>query len=56
MECRGSQNDGRRGQGLVEYALVLILITIVCITALSLLGKETTNLIPTPNDFEVSEE
>ena len=31
-------NDEAEGQGLVEYALIIVLIAIVCIGALTLLG------------------
>ena len=33
-----------KGQGLVEYALILVLIAIVVIAALSLLGPEVGNV------------
>jgi len=32
------QNEA--GQGLVEYALIIVLISIVCVAALSLLGDQ----------------
>ena len=32
------------GQGLVEYALILFLISIVVIAALTILGKKTNNV------------
>ena len=34
-----------KGQGLVEYALILILISIVAIAVMKILGGETCNLI-----------
>ena len=34
-----------KGQGLVEYALILVLVAIVAIAALSLLGKTTNNVL-----------
>ncbi len=49
MECRGLENDG---QSMVEYVLLLVLIAIICITALTMLGRQTENLIPTANDLE----
>lgn len=49
MECRGLENDG---QSMVEYVLLLVLIAIICITALTMLGQQTGNLIPTANDLE----
>lgn len=39
----------QRGQGLVEYALILVLIAIVVITALTSVGK-TTNQVFTDVD------
>jgi Flp pilus assembly pilin Flp len=35
---------GKRGQALVEYALILALIVLVVIIALLLTGKQVTNL------------
>lgn len=35
------------GQGLVEYALILVLIAIVCIIALQFLGLATSNALNT---------
>ena len=32
------------GQGLVEYALVLTLIAVVCVAALAFLGKRSSNV------------
>lgn len=34
-----------KGQGLVEYALILILVSIVAIAVIKILGSETCNLI-----------
>lgn len=34
----------RKGQTLVEYALLLALIAIVCIAVVTLLGNKTTNI------------
>lgn len=39
----GSLKD-RKGQTLVEYALLLALIAIVCITVVTLLGNKATNV------------
>ena len=33
------------GQGLVEYALILVLVSIVVIVALTTLGKKTNNVL-----------
>lgn len=38
------QRRGERGQGLVEYAFILILIAIAALIALQVLGKTTGNL------------
>ncbi len=35
----------KKGQGLVEYALILILVSIVAIAVIKVLGSETCNLI-----------
>lgn len=37
-------NTNEEGQGLVEYALILVLVAIVVIAALSLLGGEVNNI------------
>lgn len=39
-----------KGQGLVEYALILVLVSIVVIVALSLLGPIIGNVFSTIND------
>jgi pilus assembly protein Flp/PilA len=39
------QNE--EGQGLVEYALIIVLVSIVVITALSLLGTEVSSVFST---------
>lgn len=33
-----------KGQGLVEYALILVLVAIVVIAALALVGEQVTNV------------
>jgi Flp pilus assembly pilin Flp len=38
------QRRGERGQGLVEYAFILILIAIAALVALQVLGRTTGNL------------
>jgi pilus assembly protein Flp/PilA len=38
------------GQGLVEYALILFLVSIVVIVALRTLGKKTNNVLKNVND------
>jgi pilus assembly protein Flp/PilA len=37
----------KEGQGLVEYALILVLIAIVCIVVLQVLGRGTSNALST---------
>jgi pilus assembly protein Flp/PilA len=39
-----------RGQGLVEYALILVLVAIVVIAALMILGPLVANVFSTIND------
>ena len=43
-----------RGQGLVEYALILVLIAIVVIAALMTLGPIVANVFSTLNNSHVS--
>jgi pilus assembly protein Flp/PilA len=40
----------QRGQGLVEYALILVLVAIVVIAALMILGPIIGNVFSTVND------
>lgn len=42
--------DGRRGQGLAEYALILSLIAIFALTALTLLGDQISAILSTVAD------
>jgi pilus assembly protein Flp/PilA len=35
----------QKGQGLVEYALILALIAIVCIVALMIIGRDIADLL-----------
>ena len=42
---RGEAPDGERGASLVEYALLLALIAVVCIGALQYFGTESGNSI-----------
>ena len=37
--------EKEEGQGLVEYALILVLIAIVCITVLAIIGGNTNNAL-----------
>ena len=39
-----------KGQGMVEYGLILALVAIAAIVALSLLGKNVKNMFGTVND------
>jgi Flp pilus assembly pilin Flp len=36
--------NGERGQGMIEYAFILILIAITLLIALQVLGNQTTNI------------
>jgi pilus assembly protein Flp/PilA len=38
------REDGERGQGMVEYALILMLVAIVVIVILQLVGHQTNNV------------
>jgi len=38
------KNEGQEGQGLMEYALVLVLIAVVIIAILSLFGPQIGNM------------
>ena len=42
-------NLKERGQGLVEYALILVLVAVVVIAALTLLGPTISNIFGTIN-------
>jgi pilus assembly protein Flp/PilA len=39
--------NNEEGQGLVEYALILVLVSIVAITALGLIGTNVNNVLNT---------
>jgi len=39
------KNDRRRGQGLVEYALIVCGVALICAAAVSILGHKTSDLI-----------
>jgi pilus assembly protein Flp/PilA len=39
--------DGEEGQGMVEYALILVLVSIIAITALTAIGTNVTNVLQT---------
>ncbi|HEY8672620.1 MAG TPA: Flp family type IVb pilin [Candidatus Dormibacteraeota bacterium] len=41
---RLNPRDDERGQGMVEYALILILIAIVVIVILQVVGQQTNNV------------
>ncbi len=40
-----SYRDGEEGQGLVEYALILVLVSIAAIVALGLIGTNVTAIL-----------
>jgi pilus assembly protein Flp/PilA len=35
---------GEEGQGMVEYALVLVLVAVLCIVLLTVVGKQASNV------------
>jgi pilus assembly protein Flp/PilA len=41
---RRSTKDGQRGQGMVEYALILVLVSIVVIVILLTMGNQIENV------------
>lgn len=41
---RGDQDDEEAGQGMVEYALILVLISVVVIVILTTIGKKVNNV------------
>jgi pilus assembly protein Flp/PilA len=41
---RGSTKGGQRGQGMVEYALILVLVSIVVIVILLTMGNQILNV------------
>lgn len=45
----------RKGQGLLEYVLILLLIAVICIAAFSYLGRKTANTFPRLNELEKGE-
>jgi pilus assembly protein Flp/PilA len=47
MDRRMDRNDGQRGQGLAEYALILALIVVVAIAALVFLGTNISSILST---------
>jgi pilus assembly protein Flp/PilA len=42
--CRRSALSGERGQGMVEYALILVLIAVVVIVILTVVGNQVSNV------------
>jgi pilus assembly protein Flp/PilA len=42
--------DGEDGQGMVEYAFILVLIALVTIAIVTILGKQTNNLFSNVNN------
>ena len=39
--------EGEEGQGMVEYALILVLVSIIAIGALTAIGTNVTNVLQT---------
>lgn len=57
METNVVSNRGKAGQGLVEYALILLVIAVICVTAVAYFGEQTANTIPSiDNSMEASPE
>jgi pilus assembly protein Flp/PilA len=46
--CR--RDDDERGQGMVEYALILVLIAIVVIVILQVVGQQVNNVFSNVNN------
>jgi pilus assembly protein Flp/PilA len=44
MLAPGRGRDGERGQGLVEYGLIVILIAVVVIVVVGVVGHQTNNV------------
>jgi pilus assembly protein Flp/PilA len=44
---RRNQADGQRGQGLVEYGLILVLVAVVVVVALTALGGQLNTIFDT---------
>ncbi len=42
-ECVGARDD-ERGQGLMEYALILVLVAVVVVAIVAVLGPQISNL------------
>lgn len=52
MGVKFTDTTARRGQGLVEYVLILLLIAVICVTAYSYLGQMTANRMPVLSELE----
>ena len=52
MNVDYQSNDQPRGQGLVEYVLILILVAVICVAAFSYFGEQTANKMPELNVLE----
>ncbi len=48
LALRGRE-DGEKGQGMVEYALILVLIAIVVIVILAVVGKKVSDVFVNVN-------
>jgi pilus assembly protein Flp/PilA len=44
VRCRGVGQSAEEGQGMVEYALILVLIAIVVIVILAVVGNQVSNV------------
>ncbi|MGH7722939.1 MAG: hypothetical protein ACRENL_08960 [Candidatus Dormibacteria bacterium] len=44
IELRTARRRGQRGQGMVEYAFIMLLVAIVVLVSVLVLGHQTSNL------------
>ena len=44
VRARLANRDGEEGQGMVEYALILVLIAVVVIIILTVVGQQVSNV------------
>lgn len=46
LHNRENNDESRKGQSLVEYAMILVLVAVLCLAGLTAIGGETDRLIP----------
>jgi pilus assembly protein Flp/PilA len=44
IDSPAARRRGQRGQGMVEYAFILVLVAMVVLVSVVILGKQTSNL------------